>query len=221
MSLCNGVKGRVESKNTLIPSFFLEPSPLGARGMLKRMAIAAPKHFGPWSEEDLVDLPDEARGYELLEGSLLVNPPPGGPHQRASGKLFALLDAIPTHDLTVVETLGIRLPGNTLFIPDVLVARRDAVLANTSGILDPGDVALVVEIVSPGSRIMDRVSKPAVYAAAGIPSFWRVELEAGPAIFAYRLEQSRYVEAGSGRPGEPLVADEPFAVALDPADLRP
>ncbi|HEY4939068.1 MAG TPA: Uma2 family endonuclease [Actinomycetota bacterium] len=189
--------------------------------MLGRMAIAAGTHFGPWSEEDLVGLPDETRGYELLEGTLLVNPPPGGPHQRASGKLFALLDAITTPDYTVVEGMGVRLPGNTMFIPDVLVARRDAVLAYTSGILDPPDVALVVEIVSPGSRIMDRVSKPAVYAGVGIISFWRVELKDGPAIFAYRLEQGRYLEAGSARPGERLVAAEPFAVSIDPADLRP
>lgn len=108
-----------------------------------------------------------------------------------------------------------------MFIPDVLVVARDAGLANRSGILDADDVALVVEIVSPGSRTTDRLTKPVLYARAGIASFWRVELDEGPAIFAYRLEQERYVEAGSARPGERLVVTEPFPCSFDPGDLRP
>lgn len=185
------------------------------------MAIAAGSHFGPWSEEDLVDLPEETRGYELLEGTLLVNPPPGGPHQRVSWVLTGALRAAETPGLMVVQELGVRLPDNTLFIPDILVATGDAVMANRSGILDPADVALAVEIMSPGSKTADRVTKPAVYAQAGIPSFWRVELEGGPAIFAYRLERDHFVEVGSARPGEHLVVNEPFAVSIDPTDLRP
>jgi Uma2 family endonuclease len=77
----------------------------------------------------------------------------------------------------VVEAVGVRLPDNTVFIPDVLVVARDAGLANRSGILDADDVALVVEIVSPGSRTTDRLTKPVLYALAGIASFWRVELD--------------------------------------------
>ena len=185
------------------------------------MAIAAGTHFGPWSEEDLVGLPDEARGYELLEGTLLVNPPPGGPHQMVSWMLTGLLRAAAGAELIVVEAMGVHLPDNTMLIPDVLVASRGIVLANTSGILDPADITLVAEIVSPVSKIMDRVTKPALYAGAGIPSFWRVELEDGPIIFAYGLEQGRYVEVGAARPGERLTLNEPFAVSIDPADLQP
>ena len=188
--------------------------------MLGHMAIAAGTHFGPWSEEDLLGLPDEARGYELLEGTLLVNPPAGGPHQLVSWTLTGVLHAAATPDLVAVQELGVRLPDNTMFIPDILVASRDMVTANTSGILDPADVALVVEIVSPGSRVMDRLTKPAVYAGVGITSFWRVELQDGPAIFAYRLEQGRYVEVGAARPGERLVVNEPFPVSIDPGDLQ-
>lgn len=185
------------------------------------MAIAAGTHFGPWSEEDLIGLPDEARGYELLEGSLLVNPPPGGQHQAVSRKLANLLEAAAGPGLMAVQELGVRLPNNTMFIPDVLVARREVVLANTSGILGPTAITLVAEIVSPGSQIMDRLTKPATYAGAGIPSFWRVELKDGPIVFAYRLEQGRYVELGVARPGEQLTVNEPFPVSIDPADLQP
>src|SRR5579883_1412973 len=110
--------------------------------MLGAMAIVAGTHFGPWHEEDLGGLPDEARGYELLEGTLLVNPPPGGRHQAVSRKLANLLEAAVGSGLMAVQELGVRLPDNTMFIPDVLVANREVVLANTSGILDPTDVTL-------------------------------------------------------------------------------
>jgi Uma2 family endonuclease len=68
------------------------------------------------------------------------------------------------------------------------------VLADQSGILDASAVLLVAEIVSPRSRAIDRLTKPPLYAQAGIPSLWRVELEEGPSVFAYRLEDGHYVE---------------------------
>lgn len=185
------------------------------------MTLTAGPHVGPWTEEDLVALPDDLQRYELLEGTLFVNPPPSGPHQLVSLKLASLLTAATSTGLVVVEAIGVRLLDNTVFIPDVLVAERQAVLGNRSGILDHDVVRLVVEIVSPGSKTIDRVTKPAVYARDGIPSFWRVEVEDGPAIFAYRLEQGRYIEVGSARAGEPIVVDEPFPVTIDPGDLRP
>lgn len=181
--------------------------------------MAVSPHPGPWTEADLIGLPDETRRYELLEGTLLVNPPPAGAHQLVSLRLARLLDDAATPGLVVVEALGVRLPDNTMFIPDVLVATGDVVRADHSGILDPSAVALVVEIVSPSSRTTDRLTKPAVYAAAGIASFWRVELDGGPAVFTYRLEHGRYVEVGSATPGERLVVDEPFPITIDPADL--
>ncbi|MGH2719060.1 MAG: Uma2 family endonuclease [Actinomycetota bacterium] len=60
------------------------------------------------------------------------------------------------------------------------VAGKEDVLSNTSGTLDPADVLLAVEIVSPGSRTRDRVTKPVVCAQWGIPSYWRVEPDESP-----------------------------------------
>jgi Uma2 family endonuclease len=185
------------------------------------VAMALGAHVGPWNENDLIGLPEGPQRYELLEGTLLVSPPPGGAHQLVSLKLARILQAAATPDQAVVEAMGVRLPDGTVFIPDALVVTRDVVLDNSSGILDPADIALVVEIVSPGSRTTDRLTKPAVYARAGIASLWRVELHDGPAVFAYHLEHDHYIEAGSARPGERLVVSEPFPVAIDPSDLRP
>ncbi|MGR6998893.1 Uma2 family endonuclease [Yinghuangia aomiensis] len=47
--------------------------------------------------------------------------------------------------------------------------------------LHADDVVLVVEIASPSTRVADRKMKPSLYAAAGIPHYWRLELEPCPA----------------------------------------
>jgi Uma2 family endonuclease len=40
---------------------------------------------------------------------------------------------------------------------------------------DPADVRLVAEVVFEESAVRDRERKPQLYAAAGIPCFWRIE----------------------------------------------
>lgn len=177
-------------------------------------------HTGAWTEADLAELPETCQRFELLDGRLQVNPPAGGVHQAVSLRMASLLHVAAPPDLLVVEAFGVRMRDNTLFIPDIVVAARPVVLANRSGILDASDVALIVEIVSPGSRTMDRITKPVLYAEAGIPSFWRIELD-GPTVFVSRLEGDRYVEAGRARPGEPFSVAQPFPLILDPAKLQP
>ncbi|MEV6210743.1 Uma2 family endonuclease [Kitasatospora sp. NPDC051914] len=39
---------------------------------------------------------------------------------------------------------------------------------------------VAVEIASPSTRVTDRKMKPALYAAAGIEHYWRLELDPAP-----------------------------------------
>ena len=184
------------------------------------MAVAVSGHFGPWTEADLLALPDDAQRYELLEGSLVVKPPPTVGHQRVAKRLTRLLDgAAPGFE--AVEAVGVRVADGTLFVPDVVVAGTDALEAAGSGVLDAAAALLVVEVVSPSSRTQDRITKPALYAVAGIPAYWRVEQEDGPVVHVFRLVGSSYSEVGSAGPGGRLELTEPFPISFDPAQLRP
>jgi hypothetical protein len=79
---------------------------------------------------------------------------------------------------------------------------------------------MVVEIVRPGSAASDRAVKPALYAAAGIGCYLRLEAgEQGPAGFAYGLLSGGYVEEARARPGELLRLREPLPCDLDLAAL--
>jgi Uma2 family endonuclease len=181
------------------------------------MAMPAP-HFGPWTERDLLSMPDDGQRYEIVEGRLLVSPTPSGRHQGASGRLYRLLaQASPPH-LETVEALGVSIPGTSFLVPDILTADRKAIWANTSGIIDPKAVSLVVEIISPSSVLIDMNTKPALYARAGIPNFWRVEMEE-PSVAMYHLVAGSYQEVAVALAGDRLTVSEPFEVSFDPADL--
>lgn len=147
-----------------------------------------------------------------------MNPPPTPVHQRASLLLARSLDSAAPDDLLVVEAVGVRVPDG-VFVPDIVVADRAPAMANHSGVLGAEVVRLVVEIVSPGSRSMDRLTKPSLYARAGMRFYWRVELEEGPVIHAHRLDGAAYVEIAAVGPGQILDVDEPFKVSIVPEDL--
>jgi Uma2 family endonuclease len=181
------------------------------------MAIPA-AHAGPWTERDLLALPDDGQRYELVEGRLLVSPSPGSLHQWAAKRLVQVLDHSAPADLGAVEAVGVRIPGGSLLIPDVVIAQKAAILANSSA-LEASEVSLVVEIVSVSSIIMDKFTKPMIYAQAEIPNFWRVDLTGGPAITAFCLMDGSYQEVEAARGAQRLVVANPFKIEIDPSRL--
>ncbi len=107
-------------------------------------------------------------------------------------------------------------PGRIL-IPDIAVITDPGADLTVS---EAADVAMVVEIVSPGSVVADRAIKPQLYAAGGIPHYLRVELaDAGPSAVAYVLRAGCYAEAARACTGERLLLTEPFDVDVELAEL--
>jgi Uma2 family endonuclease len=117
----------------------------------------------------------------------------------------------------VLEAVNVGLPGEKLLVPDAVVEAR-AVGETTTRI--PCDAVLaVVEVVSPSTTAIDPAVKPVMYAEAGIPVYWRVELQGTPKVVACSLSCGRYVTRTTLVAGTPGRITRPFAVELDPADL--
>jgi Uma2 family endonuclease len=173
-------------------------------------------HDGPWTEEDFLALPVDRR-IELVDGGLLVSPNAGRRHQRLAFRLATALDAAVPDGLEVMEAINVRAGPGRILIPDITVVTdpgADDVVA------DAANIAMVVEIVSPGSVAADRAVKPPLYAAARIPHYLRVEFDGvGAAATAYVLRDGHYVEAISALAGQTLTLVEPFPVVLDPSAL--
>lgn len=175
-------------------------------------------HQGPWSEADYLGMPEEVdHRIELLDGGLLVNPPPPGSHQRLSSRLWQALDRAVPEGFEVLEAIGVRVGPGQILIPDLAAVTNPGADPN---VWEPADVVMVVELVSKGSVARDRAIKPQLYAQAGIPYYLRIERHPrGPVPTMHRLGNLGYEETHRGAPGEPFVLTEPFPVTLDLARL--
>ena len=83
-----------------------------------------------------------------------------------------------------------RLDENTIRIPDVAFFKKDS-LSKMKPTHSDGGADLVVEIVSPDSRVRDKGEKFFEYEAAGIEEYWIVDPERRRAEF-FRLREGAY-----------------------------
>jgi Uma2 family endonuclease len=141
------------------------------------MAIELPKrHFnvdeyyrmaeaGILSEDDRV---------ELIEGEIVEMSPIGAHHAACVDRLTALLYGVVGEAAIVRVQNPIRLSDLSEPQPDITLVRpRDDFYA--SGHPTPADVLLVVEVADTSQRIDRRVKLP-LFAKAGIPEVWLVDL---------------------------------------------
>jgi Uma2 family endonuclease len=166
--------------------------------------------------EDVLNLPDDAPRVELRDGVMIAVLSPTYDHQDIAGLLWIWLRQHAPESLRASLATGVALSLDTTFEPDVLLVSAEVDGARHYSVAD--EVALVVEVVSPGTRKRDRLEKPAEYAAAGIAHYWRVEQ--GPMhIFAYDLVDGRY-ELVADSDSE-LVLSAPFEIRLPIRDITP
>jgi Uma2 family endonuclease len=169
----------------------------------------------PLTLDDVARLADQDpdHRYELQEGNLLVIPPADDEHAEMIMRIGAWLIA---HGYAgrVLATPGVR-AGTSGRSPDIAV-RRSPRQGRTVWI-DPADLLLVIEIVSPGSVELDRYLKPVEYAQAGMRHFWRVERDGPATVHTFGLgvgaDGARlYVERGI------VLLDDLLAGAVPPLD---
>ncbi|WP_345429205.1 Uma2 family endonuclease [Actinoallomurus vinaceus] len=191
-----------------------------------------PSEGEPFTIHHLFQMPEDKVRYEVLEGTLLVSPWPAIRHQAVRDELRLRLKVSAPPKTKVFTDVTVRLKSDaTAFVPDIVVIRPGVKLGDR-GFLEAEDVLAVVEVVSPGSTGADRKFKPAIYAGAGIPYFWRVEPmrfrellpgEQPPVVLVHELDE----ESGSYRLAERLAAGRkgrvtvPYPLEFDPADLLP
>jgi Uma2 family endonuclease len=119
---------------------------------------------------------DELHDVECSEGVLHVAPKPFPVHQRIARRLAAQLEDQLPAELAVETDCEVILAEVPLTVraPDLVVVDAAAFDVNPPR-FTPAAVHLAVEVVSEGSRQVDRVLKPAQYAEAGIPAYWIIE----------------------------------------------
>ena len=140
---------------------------------------------------------DEQFRLELVEGLLSIMPNPRSWHQnagtnltyRVKDQLTEGLIALSEVEVVITEVpLTIRIP-DMIVIPTVVYERDPPRVA-------AGDVLLAVEILSDGTRKVDRILKFAEYAEAGIPQYWIVDLDVPASLRVFTLVGGAYELSG-------------------------
>jgi Uma2 family endonuclease len=180
-----------------------------------------------WTYEQLVDyvesLPHDVNphSYEIVDGALVVTPSPDLDHEVAGdGVRAAIRPALPA-GYVLGGAIDIDL-NPSYRTPDIAVVSA-RLLGRRARPISPSDVLLVVEVVSPGSITTDRITKPAQYASAGIPAYWRVETDPDISLTAYGLPEGGtvYAEIGSWTRGQIAHLTKPFPVDIPIGQLLP
>ncbi|GAA1762197.1 Uma2 family endonuclease [Luedemannella helvata] len=172
-----------------------------------------------WTTDDLDALPDTERRPELLDGVLLVPPSPTHLHQSIALRLGALLDASCPTDFEVSQGVEVRLSPRRSFIPDLLLVTAVAADRNTHWFV-PHEVILAIEIVSATSVSLDRITKPALYAEAGIAHYWRVETDPELIVHTHTIDPLAKVYRETGRCTSVIDVNEPWPMKIAIDDLR-
>lgn len=175
---------------------------------------------GGWTTDDLDAMPESHTRYELIDGALIVSPSPTPLHQSIAGRLMVALESGCPDEFAVTQGVEVRISNRRSLVPDVVVVTADAVRRNLPRFA-PDEVVLTVEIGSPGSVTMDRFAKPALYAAAGIPCYWRVETGDGIVVHAFGLDRQAGAYLPSGSYAETITAAEPWTMRIPIMHLTP
>jgi len=172
--------------------------------------------------DDFLCFPDDGRRHELIDGEHFVTPSPATAHQRLVRKLVVALDRhLSASRLGEVfaAPFDVVLSNHDVVEPDLLVVLNDQRDILTEKHVR-GAPAIVVEILSPGTRQRDEILKRQLYARAGVREYWMVDPE-GQAISVCRqsgsagFEDTIELRAASGD----VLASEllpGFSLALEP-----
>ena len=127
----------------------------------------------------------------------MMAPAPEPPHQGVAGKIYRYLceQILDTgRGLVFTAPIDVVFSAHTSTQPDVLVLLKEH-LGRLQKKRIMGAPDLVVEVISPSSATYDRLVKHSVYAQAGVPEYWLVNIEE-QAIEIFALENGAYRSLG-------------------------
>ncbi|GLY03376.1 MULTISPECIES: Uma2 family endonuclease [Actinoplanes] len=166
--------------------------------------------------EDILNLPDDAPRVELRDGVMIVVPSPTGAHQFIGNLLWSWFRQHAPESFVGLTAVGVALGLKDTAEPDVVLLHQPIDLTHHYYL--PDQVAIAVEVVSPGTKRRDRMEKPGLYAAAGIKHYWRIE-QNPLHVFAYDLVDGHYELVADSETEIELSA--PFEIKLPIRDITP
>ncbi|MFD0063152.1 Uma2 family endonuclease [Streptomyces sp. NPDC056637] len=170
-----------------------------------------------------LDTPEGFRA-ELIEGDIVVTPPPDGDHENYINLIMKQLIRRSKNDMDFSGNKGLTLkdvPGSPRnhVIPDgTLAPTRAQLFRGAASWMPCGGVAMVLEVTSTRPKA-DRETKRRCYAHGGIPLYLLVDRDASAVTLFSEPEGRDYLQSRTAPFGKPLPLPEPFGFDLDTAEF--
>ncbi|EKX60220.1 Uma2 family endonuclease [Streptomyces ipomoeae] len=170
-----------------------------------------------------LDTPEGFRA-ELIEGEIVVTPPPDGDHEDYIGLIVNQVIRRSRTDMQFSGNKGLKLQSADAcpkdhVIPDGTFAPARLRLYRGADPWMPCEgVAMVVEVTSSRPKI-DREVKRRCYARGGIPLYLLVDRGASSVTLFSDPERDDYSQLCTLSFGKPLTLPEPFAFDLETSDF--
>ncbi|MHB9862257.1 Uma2 family endonuclease [Streptomyces sp. YIM S03343] len=170
-----------------------------------------------------LDTPEGFRA-ELIEGEIVVTPPPDGDHEDYIGLIVSQVIRKSRIAMQFSGNKGLKLRSGGAcpkdhVIPDGTFAPTELRLYRGADSWMPSDgVAMVLEVTSTRPKA-DRETKRRCYARAGIPLYLLVDRDDASLTLFSDPENDDYRQLCTLPFGKPLTLPEPFALELETTDF--
>lgn len=152
---------------------------------------------------------------ELIEGDIFFVNAQHRPHARIKSRLFRLLsEALDDTGLEAIVEGSVGIPPHNVPEPDIIVIDDP----DGEGLIPLASVKLVVEVAD-ATLGFDMKRKLAIYARAGVPEYWVVDVNAEVIRQMWRPEAAAYAESRAVAFGAPIEAATVAGLKVETATL--
>jgi Uma2 family endonuclease len=175
-----------------------------------------PEEGWTWDQVKELDVPFD---WELVDGKIVVRGATTWWHDQVRDELYYHLRYARQKPYGVNTERWTEFDDHNVPKPDIIVYDNTGIDIRTLDCTPVACVVLAIEVVSPGSRGMDRFHKPGMYAEAGIAHYWRVERgqDDVPEVHQFWLDEDSGVLVP--RPDRPVHTDKLTTVVPFPVDI--
>lgn len=134
---------------------------------------------------------------QVINNQLIMSPAPTSKHQQILRNIFRQIDAfVLANHLGEVffAPVDVYLNEENVYQPDLVFISNERMHILQDSIHGAPD--LVVEVLSPGSKRLDKADKKNVYESSGVKEYWIIEPESKK-VTGYLLQNNRFIEIPS------------------------
>ncbi len=130
-----------------------------------------------YTYQDYLDLPDDGKRYEIIDGELIMSPAPYTIHQQVSANIIEEL--IPfvkknKNGKVLYSPIDVVRSKTNVFQPDILfVSKENLPIIQEKNINGAPD--LIIEILSAATGYYDLIEKKEIYEKFGVKEYWIVD----------------------------------------------